>query len=278
MRPAWVVMALVLTACGTGGAPVSTPSASPSTLPSPSASASASASPTASPTVSPSALPSAADALTGFFTAAARADARLRTAARLVNGDIGTTSARFDQRTVDAVRAAEPVAVAKAVPAGLPPALLTRVLQVYSDLAGRAAAFNRVGRTADPVLLKGPEGRDLLRCLGNGSALAARYPGDLAAARTLARALPPVTLAGPRSRAAAEVAIRLEALRLAHNGCDSCGGLVTVRQDLLTWMPRQDPGWGVSSRGWTTFGRYDEIPFRARYVRGAGWEVQLLAC
>ena len=63
------------------------------------------------------------------------------------------------------------------------------MLLVYSDIMSRRMAMSRVGTVGTYPM---SDYRDLLDCLHNGSLSAARYPGDLAAARNLAAQSPPV--------------------------------------------------------------------------------------
>jgi len=146
--------------------------------------------PTATPaTVAPSATsppPSALDGLGPFFPAAT-VDARLRHAAVAVNGRVTGTAVSLDQTTTDAVTAADP-AVAKAeLPAGLPPDLERAVLVVYNDLVSRHSAFRGVLRN---------DAQYAIDCRRNGAAPAVCFDADadVAAARRLAAAAPPVTL------------------------------------------------------------------------------------
>lgn len=248
--------------------------------PSPSASATAVPAPTTSSTPGPSATRPAATATTrlaDFLAAVDAADARLAAVADLVNGDIDRTTIAFRSRTVRAVRELRVEQVARAIPPGLPPSLLGAALLVYSDLAGRAAAFNRVWESPEPLPRSGAEGKDVLRCLGQGGRLAQRFPADVAALRRLADSLPPFRVASARSDAGLEVAVRARAIYVGHHGCGACGGDV---DDELAPMTSGDRAvWPGSDRTWTRFGTAHGIPFRARWASDdRGWEVQLNAC
>jgi hypothetical protein len=159
--------------------------------------------------------PSAATQLVAFFAAAEHADSQLHHAAALVNGDIGAASMRFAPATIAAVRGIELAPVASALPAGLPAGMLRKVLVVYGDLASRTDAFNGVrgyGSSGRELPIGGPESQSVLRGLRNGSPAAARFNADLAAARTLAQQIPRVTIAARDSRAALELALRLQSM------------------------------------------------------------------
>ncbi len=149
------------------------------------------------------------------------------------------------------------------------------MLQVYADLSSRAAAFNRVREFAGRSLPRGgAEAEDLIRCLGNGAAPARSYAADLAAARHLAAATRPVTLAPASSRRTAEMAIRAYGIALHNNGCDSCGGYVPRPVVLyrIVWKHI------VLAPGSVWDGTIGGMPFTARYSQGHGWTVGLDAC
>jgi len=211
---------------------------------------------------------SAADDLAAYFDAARATDERLTIAARLVNAGIGPDELRFDQATVDAISAAEPKVAAAAIPAGLEPDLLRAVMLVQNDLASRHAALVRIEVGTFPA--GEYQAQYVLTCLGNGSGAKARFTTDLAAAEAAAASAPPVVVAPADSRAAAEVAIRLQDIAIQNLGCDSCGGAVPPELAPITWQ--QEPG----EPPWD--GRIGDLQFRARYTAENGWEVQLNAC
>lgn len=259
-----LLVAALAVACGSASQPAARPTQHPTTPPG------------ASPTPSSS---SAADSLAAFFRTAEQTDQRLRSVAALVNGSIGTTSARFSSTTRAAVATVLPDGLARSIPAGLPDELQQAVLVVHSELVGRAAAFKRVRWATGTVVLSTDEGKDLLRCLGNGAPLARRFAADLRAARALADRLPAVAKADPQGEAALALAARLELIRVGHNGCDACGGGVQTALPPVALDPELAHAWGVSNKGWTHFGAVDELPFRARWVpASAHWQVELLAC
>ena len=248
------------TASGPGGASPSSPA--PATPATPGASA---------PGSPPRA--SAADQLTEFLTAAAAADARLKHAAALVNSGIGNTTMSFPPATLAALGQLDTTAAARAIPGGMPAELLRRVLLVYSDLESRTCAFDGILRQPHgTVPVNSDEGREILSCLRNGAPAAARFAADLAAARSAARATQPLAVAGPDSRTAAEVAIRVAAINSVNSGCDSCGGFVSTSLWPISWQPASDPVAGRSD------GTINGVRFRADYRAGHGWQVVLWAC
>ncbi|HWL35564.1 MAG TPA: hypothetical protein VNQ77_05170 [Frankiaceae bacterium] len=230
-------------------------------------------SPGASPAPSASQTPSAttpAGALPGLapFLAAARAvDARLAAAARLVNGGVTATTMAFDARTVAAVRAADPAPALAAVPAGLDPPLLQGVLTVYSGLVSRHRAMATVRVGTFPRA--GTDAAEILRCLRNGHAAAARFAGDVRAVEGLAAASAPVRRAAATSRAAAELALRAADIRLRNSGCGECGGYVALALAPVVWDTRH------TATRYT--GAITRIPFVATYDR-SGWVVRMNAC
>lgn len=227
-------------------------------------------------TTSPSGQPSAsaADQLAGFFSAAQAADARLHHAAALANAGIGAKTIHLSPSTVAAVKALDLTAVEHAIPAGLPSELQRQVMLVYSDLVSRTWAFNRylMYRSRTTLPASGTEGRDLVRCLGNGAPAAARYDADLAAARAYAQTVPPLTVAAPDSRAAAEVLLRVDLIKIANGGCGSCGGRVFTQLPTVVWQRQTEPGFGYSD------GYVNHVRFSAHYRAGHGWDVVLFAC
>jgi hypothetical protein len=287
MMAAGATAALLVTAgCGAAGS-VSGPSATgslpagatPNTTTSAGTNAPATTPPTGGTSSAPrssTSRPSAADQLAGFFTAAARADQQERHAATLVNGGIGTTKIVFSPATVAAVRAIDTQSVARAIPGGLSPTLLRPLLQVYSDLAVRQAAFNRIFEYANdsPLPLSGRQAKEVITCLGNGNTPARWFATDLAAARTTAQGTPRVVLAPERSRLAAEAAIRAELIR-GPNFCSAeCGGFYSRSIQLypITWKHT------VLGPGSTWDGTVGTMLFTARYVTGQGWKVGFNAC
>jgi hypothetical protein len=212
----------------------------------------------------------AADELARYFAQARRADARIHAAATAINGDIGAAGPlQFSEATKNAVKAADPWRAASDIPAGLKPDLMWAVLRVQNDLESRWYAFRPVvyGSASSP----GEARHDLLRCFGGGAPAAARFGSDLAAARSLAAASPPVTRVLPASRRAADLAIRLQLIVLANGGCDSCGGYLFGHLPPVRWYTSHVAG--------ITFdGTAGAIPFTARYHAASGWEIRLNAC
>jgi hypothetical protein len=258
---------LVLTACGghtiepvSGGAPAG--SSPPATSGAPG---------TTSPSGQPSA--SAADQLAGFFSAAQAADARLHHAATLVNADIGVKTMRFHRSTLAAAHAIGATAAAHAIPGGMPPELLRQVLLVYSDLAARQFAFNRLpmpSSASRSVPVTGSEGREIVRCLGNGAPAAARFDADLAALRAYADTLAPLTVAAPDSRAAADVAVRVHNINGQNSCCGSCGGAVFTSLAKVVWHRSTQSYFGRVD------GTINGVVFRADY-HADGWHITVNA-
>jgi hypothetical protein len=221
------------------------------------------------------AAPSEATRLAAFFAAAEQADGQLHHAAALVNGGIGTTSMRFTPATLAAVRAVGLAPVASAIPAGLPAGLLRAALVVYGDLSSRTWALNGVreyGFSGRALPIGGPEAKSVLRGLRNGAPAAARFGGDLAAAHTLAQQSPLVTAAAPDSRAAAELALRLQSIGL-QNGCsDQFGGYAPTSLEPVIWQPSTDQHSGRYE------GTINQVRFQANYTAQHGWQIIIYAC
>lgn len=256
------VIVLGLTACGQPPASAPAGGTSPATsTQTPSASSHAPA-------------PSEAAQLAAFFAAAQRADGRLHQAAAQVNGDIGATSMQFTPATLATVRALGNAPAAQAIPAGLPAALLRDVLVVYGDLASRTAAFGGVkvyGSSGIALPLGGPQANAVLRGLANGAPAAARFGGDLAAARALAQQTPPLAVAAADSQAAAELALRLTSID-HHNDCDETfGGWAPTELEPVVWQPSsgQHPGLYEGTIG--------GIRFQATYTAHV-WDIVIYAC
>jgi hypothetical protein len=220
--------------------------------------------------------PSAARQLAAFIAAAGQADGQLRHAAVLVNADIGTTSMRFTPATLAAVRALGNAPVARAIPAGLPAELLRETLVAYGDLSSRAAAFGGVrlyGDAGRELPIGGQDAKSVLRGLHNGAPAAARFGADLAAVRSLAQQTPPVTVAAPDSRAAAELALRLHSMDLRNNCSEEFGGYAPTQFETVSWHPASDQHShhyeGIIGNG----GR-----FQADYTTARGWQININAC
>ncbi len=273
---ATAVLTAGLAACGhtvapgAGGAPsspaatTSSPAVTPTLTPTPAHSTPPPAPPRAS----------AADQLAGFFAAAQVADGQLRHAAVLVNQGVGKKSLDFSPEALTAVKALDMSLVARAIPVGLPPELLRRTLLVYSDLEARTVALARIYefRSEYPMPLSEFNGKYLYRCMGNGATPAARFNGDLAAARALAGQSSPVTPPAPDSRAGAELALRVHEINLRNSGCMECGGYVFTTLSSIVWEPENEPVIGHSD------GYINGIRFRVDYHAGHGWSATIWAC
>lgn len=175
---------------------------------------------------------SAADDLAAFFSAADAMDDQLQAAADAINGT-GPPWTAISEDVATTVATADLGPVVVAIPAGLPPELLRPVILVTSDLSSRRAAMESFSY-AGPA--PRPQDRDLLAELANGHAAAGRFDGYLADARAAAEAHAPVDIAAPGSRAAAELALLVEYVRVANYGCDSRGGAVVTELPTITWQ------------------------------------------
>jgi hypothetical protein len=152
------------------------------------------------------------------------------------------------------------------------PRLLRAVLLVHSELVARSAAFNRVYEfTHEPVPVTDLRSVELLGAFASGSAIAKRYPGDLAALRALAKASPPIRAARPDSRQAAELALQIAWINGQNNGCASNGGYVSAAPQPIIWKTIV-----------TDYGRFDGtiawIRFAVTYSPSSGWKAELNAC
>lgn len=213
--------------------------------------------------VPPADQPDATGVLAPFFSAAATMDDQLHAAADAING-AGPPWATVTDGVAGSVRAADPAVVARTVPAGLPDDLLRAVILVYSDLASRRAAMQSFALAGTPY-----ETSDaLLAELGNGHAAATRFDSDLAAAQSLARSAPSVTVAPPDSREAAEVLLLVQYVDGSNAGCDSRGGAVVTELPVITWE---------SDNGGTIGSPPAGIHFEAT-LGPDGYQVEILAC
>ncbi|HCU97477.1 MAG TPA: hypothetical protein DHU96_34145 [Actinobacteria bacterium] len=193
-----------------------------------------------------------------------------------MNGDIGATRILIKPATKAAVGQLQTTAVTRAIPAGLPHRLLGPVLAVYNDLESRRLSLMGAARYSPPAVPRSsPEGQAILRCLGNGGPAAARYDGDVSAVRDQAQVMPPVAVAAPDSRAAAELTVWTTFVRLAQSGCGGCGGRAPAPLPPITWHPKKELGAGTGSY---TNGTVGGIAFLAEYRLGQGWNVLIYAC
>ena len=123
--------------------------------------------------------------------------------------------------------------------------------------------------------------KDLLSCLHNGSLAAARYPGDLAAAKKLTAESSPVVAVAADSRAAEDLAVRLADINLENSGCAACGGYTPTELVPITWFPQPkviplNQGTFVGEIWATKPGT--GVPFDAKYDAATGWTVKINAC
>ena len=130
-------------------------------------------------------------------------------------------------------------------------------------------AVTQPGRT-EVVPVSDQRATYTLDCLKNGSAPARSFAADLTAARAAAAQAPPVPATSPTSRAAADLAVRLQYVQLANSGCMNCGG-ARFTTLTVTWHP-------INQAGELWDGDVDTIPFAAHYTAGSGWTVQIDAC
>lgn len=265
-----------------------TPSATPMTAPPTPSTASptpTTASPPPSttsptPTATPTSTASAEGALAGFIAAARAVDARLRDAADLINGGVRSDTIVVDKRTVAAVKATDPSAVAATIPAGMPPELMLPVLTVYSDVVSRSASMTpfrypeRYPRVPSANLNPSND-QIMLGCLAGGAPAAHRFAADLAAVVTSARSTPPLRKYDPASLASAQVAVRLEEIRLRNTGCDGCGGYVATTLVSIVWDGAAPTATERTGHIGDTFGG---LPFTATFAPGDGWTVVIWVC
>jgi hypothetical protein len=267
------VTVLALTACGR--ATTQTPGGGTSPAPSPPAPASTQATAAASTHATAPAAASAGTQLAAFFAGAARADNQLRHAAALINGNIGATSMRFTPATIVAVRGIDLAPVAAALPAGLPAEMLREVLVVYGDLASRRGAFGGVeiyGFSGRELPIGGQEAQSVLRGLRNGAPAATRFNSDLAAARGLAQRTPTVTVAAPDSRAALELALRLQSIGNRNSCSMMFGGYAPASLRPITWQP------STAQHARHYEGLVGGVRFTADYTVRHGWKIIIYAC
>jgi len=220
---------------------------------------------------------SAAEAMAVFVAAARTQDARLREAARLVNGGISTSKVTVSSQTAKAMQAVDLPSVAKAIPAGLGNDLLTGTMLVYSELVSRSdsmslfrfpAIYDR--QHVDPHTA--PNADQMLVCLSHGVPAARAFAADLKALEQFAQKLPPVDIAAPTSRAAAEVAVHVAQVNRLNGCADECGGTVLRRLPTVRWD--SEPS-GKSKASGTIGGT---VGFKATYDQSQGWMVELQAC
>jgi hypothetical protein len=214
---------------------------------------------------------SAAADLAGYFAAVERVDQRIEDAAERYDASVGPDTVRVDDEVREAVRAIQAGEAETAIPPGLPPDLLLKVLVVQDDLATRAAALRGAIDEVDAGQFEAASG-----CLENGRVKAERFDSDVAAAKALAGSSAPIDVAEPDSRAAAELALRLSLIHGLNGGCGACGSPVSpVSLVAIAWSdrPTAAPGTGV-----VLDGTIDGIGFTATYRPGAGWEAALNAC
>lgn len=205
--------------------------------------------------------------LDGFFTGAQRMDSRLRDTAALINTGFRTQTMAFTSTMIEAIKAIDPRTLVKSIPAGLPATVQNRIYLVFSELAARRFAFNPIldASSGQSIARDSQEGKRVLEGLSHGVGPAARFPADLAAARSLARSEPPIPVAAPNSRASAEVAIRTTYILVRNSGCGASGGWVQTTPAPLSWTGQND-------------GSVGGVAFHAVYRAGDGWRVDLGAC
>jgi len=275
---ATVIAGLALTSCmSTSTSPPNSSSTRPAT--------SAASSPTAPLVTTPttSGHPTASAQLSAYFAAATRVDQRLRAAAAVINGDIGKTHLTVNHATRAAIAAADPTQAARAIPPGLTPGLVLPVMLVQSDLMSRYFALSGFQNATNAVSsgtvvpIGDHWAKYALSCLGNGSTAAAAFVADLTAAKTAATKAPPVQVAAPTSRAAADLAVLVNQLIGRNGGCMSCGGSRETSLPTITWYPKRMAA-GFHGHPRPVDGNINGIDFLATYTPTAGWTIMAYAC
>lgn len=211
--------------------------------------------------------------LAAYFAAAERADAHLRRAAVLVNHGMTKDRLRIAPEAVRAIQAASPQALATTLPPGMPPRLMRPVLLTFSELTSRYYAMRFVLEAGDArreVVVPrdrvfSPTLAEIVEALGNGAPAAERFRRDLAAAKAIAGDYPTLT-AGPRSRAAAELATRVEQIVSANGCCVETGGEIFTSLAPLRWTG------GRERHSWT--GTINGIGFHTTWT-GKHWDARL---
>jgi len=238
-----IVLMVFLAGCGgddvfdsTTTAPVDTTGAASSTTAAETTTTTAPTTTAATTTTTTAPPPSAADDLAAFFAAAEALDADIKEAAAAFNAGFDADAGTIDPSVGPIVGALDARPLGALIPAGLSLPLETAVLAVLTDLDSRIAALAGGVRYLDY-----PDKPGALDCLEGGGQAAARFPGDLAAARSLADGEAPPS-AAPDSEAAGILAVRLTAIHSMNWGCDSCGGLVYDGPIEVDWAGRTVAG------------------------------------
>lgn len=274
-----VVILLSVGGCGPGPrggseSPTTSATATTPTLP-PASAQSEAPTPTQQPTAESPANPTAEGDVVAFVDAAGSADARLRSAAALINGAVRSTVVVVDARTVASVDEADPHLVSTAIPAGAPSPLLQAMLLVYSDLVSRHAAFGHVAYIPGSYPRGETDADEMVACLSRGAPAAAQFETDLAAVVDLAGSTPQFAAVEPSSLLAAELAVRLAEIELGNRGCSGCGGYLATTLDPIRWDPA---GSEATTRTGVIGDLGDELAFEVTYTAGAGWRADLNAC
>jgi len=267
-----VLIVLLGAACGTSTTP-GRPSAHGGTSTTPHRST------TTAPPATTSSSPSALDTLGPYLTQVASIDAALKKAATAVNGDVHVGTVDLSPATKTAVDAADPAPAGAAIPAGLPADLWARVLLVQSDLESRYAALLGFTRSGAPPAVATTDfwGKYALSCLGNGGPAAAATQPDVAALRTGAAALPPLTPAAPDSQAAGDLALALQMIEMQNLGCLSCGGVRMTSPPTIVWYATPQPAPGGPGMP-AIDGTINGVDFDGSYSASAGWQLEIHAC
>jgi hypothetical protein len=224
------------------------------------------------PTPEPSGRRSAAEALGPFLSRAATLDRQLTEAAAAINA-AGPPWIEVSPALARKVQAADLDPVVSAFPAGMPDDLRQAAVLVLSDLYSRRYAmksFEYAGpkRPDEPGAAHDTTDK-LLSELRNGHAAAVRFDDDLAAARSLAAATPPIARVPEESRLTAEALLLVAVVHNSNAGADGRGGIVITELPKITWgsVPGEPDADG-------TIGRH-QLPFHAKFVTGS-WQVYLL--
>ena len=220
-------------------------------------------------TVSPNAL----ETLAPFITAAKADDARIRAAAAALNKVATPTTLTFNRTTAATAAAARPNRTEVALPAGMPNALMSASLQVYSDLVSRATPFGFIAMMKDGTVSRTDVSLEqILVGLKKNSTIAARFPADLAALQRVAARTAPVPHYKADSRTAADRFLLITWVWDANHGCASTSGYASGYLPKIVWKQQGQYEGTIGSSG-----HGDGIAFDVWFQQGT-WMGELNAC
>ncbi len=181
---------------------------------------------------------------------------------------------RFTPATIAALKEIKLEPVAAALPPACPPGCFAMCWWSTATWPHATAGSTGCGFTAHQAASCRSATRMPSRCSADCATGRRRQPASAVTSlrRALAQQTPLVTIAAPDSRAALELALRLQSLGLRNTCSEELGGYAPTSLEPIVWPP------SASQHSSHYEGLAGGISFTADYTVKDGWEIIIHAC